>query len=127
MNVDAELEGWREDWQSGTAVHLNLDRGATRQSMDRSILAMSTAAFLDASIRRCRSWLLAVMLGAAVSAWLGLSWPVMFVIAGVFVWYGWRLRCEMAYFADVRAQLATNILPGTLRSRRARRRRVRSV
>jgi hypothetical protein len=124
MNVDAELDEWREDWQSGPAVHLRLGPGARGRSTGRANLAMSTAAFLDASICPCRGWLAAVMLGAGISAWLGLSWAVMFVVAVVFLWCGWRIRGEIAYFAHVRALLVAEGLPGVRRGWRVRRRRV---
>jgi hypothetical protein len=190
MNIDTELEAWREQWQSDTVVPLDLRRKVERQSRFMKILliadilvtitiggaaaawavrspqpeiillavmtwvfivtawtfsvtvnrgnwapaAQSTAAFVDLSVRRCRSRLLALRFAMGlfifqtvfvlswvyrnspsrqqpVLTWLLFSsvaidmvWLCTLAFFGFVIWFRRRKRAELACLLDLRAK-----------------------
>jgi hypothetical protein len=195
MNVDAELDVWRQQWQSDAAVPLDLRTKVARQSrwmrialiadilvtivmgggaiayaayaqqadtvllaavtwlflacawtfvltMSRgtwSPSALDTAAFVDVSVRRCRSALVAVWFAAGlflcellfcvgwiyarspeqrVPVWVWLATVVFF---GFLVWYRRKKSTELAYLLSLREGAPGSTDPGWLRLGAARR------
>jgi hypothetical protein len=171
MSMDAEWEVWRREWQSETAVRLDLRKIVERQSRWMRIAliadvlvtlaamtwlfvaaawtfalnanrgnwspsALDTAAFVDLSVRRCRSRLAAVWFGAGLYvseiafclgwiyrhspeprtplwAWLffgsltiDVVWAATLAFAGALIWYRRRKRAEIAWLLGLRGQAA---------------------
>jgi len=73
MNVDTELEGWRQQWQSCTAVPLDLRRKVERQSRFMKISLIGEA-------------LVTIIIGGAVIGWAARSPDAGTVLLAVGTW-----------------------------------------